>query len=811
MLKAGRTGRTFMQSLLLAVLILAVTPGMVPALTYEADRLPWSGWWWPFTTGGIVTGTGYKGHPAPLEKYDIVMTGLTQGPATQYGLKNYYKPSAKGWEGLCFFWAAASMLEEEPVNRGIYEDTLFNVGDKKGLLTAAYDGVRFRRYDIERPEHFQDILEQFIRNQRAMIMFDLGSDGEIWNYPVYKYDIGYTEDGNTRHYTVKLYYATDTVSPDYVGLRTSEKTFNYFYQMEGNAIVRSGWEGRSASAPPGDAADPYGTLCLNPGLDYETVKKIAYTDDDPFEPNNGFAEAAVVTSGRHRLIAADDDYFKVRLTTGDRLKLRAEMESSNAVDVRIYDPSKAQVGQVCDGCTVSTRVLMPGDYYIEIIPRDPETQPYYELYLEHELLHRAIFPYDPGGAWAGGLTLLASDGGMGRVILCQLDETGAPIRGYGADLETAFLEGSLQALGLDRSTGGYIRVDSDRPLAGLYATSDGSGYMAGANFMPQTLATSNLVFPHVAAVAGWSTWLGFINVGEAEEDFDITVYDAAGKVLATEHWVLEPGEKYEDDRFTGLFPSRGTTMTMTARSGRDVLVGYLRYLAPLPACPATAVVRAGEISDGFFVPHIASSADWWTGIAVMNAGPSAADVAFTAYDASGGRLGTVVRTLNPNQNLVSMATRLFPPSYAGRIASLEIDGGLGSELSGLVVYGSADGQVLSGNPMERPRAGAAYVPQVLSAPLWWEGLAAVHQGDGATAVHFDLMDDGGSVVRRASRVLNPHERFLGMAESLFGNSWPDDARYLRISAGQAPLSGLYLQGSSDGKRLSGDGLAPIGP
>ncbi len=127
-----------------------------------------------------------------------------------------------------------------------------------------------------------------------------------------------------------------------------------------------------------------------------------------------------------------------------------------------------------------------------------------------------------------------------------------------------------------------------------------------------------------------------------------------------------------------------------------------------------------------------------------------------------------------------------------RIASLEIDGGLGSGSPGLWSTVPRTARSCPETPWRGPGRNPL-LPRVLSAPLWWEGLAAVHQGDGATAVHFDLMDDGGSVVRRVSRVLNPHERFLGMAESLFGNSLPDDAGYLRISrraggAAQRPLS-----------------------
>lgn len=794
--------------LFILVLLSILLPRLASAVSYEADEKPWSGWWWPFTSGGIVTGKGYNGHPAPLEKYDLVTHGSMTGPATQYGLANYYDPSAKGWEGLCFLWAVAAMMEREPSHRGIYGGTLFNVGDKKGILTAAYDGVNFRRHAIRNPMDFQEILGRFIRNQRSVIVMDLGTDGEVWNYPVFKYDINSTKLGNTNHYTVKVYYATDSVSPDYVGTRVSSKTYYYFYETEGSVITRSGWERGSENGPPVNASEPYGLNSVNPGLDYNTVLDIVYTDDDPYEPNDDFESAATLTSGRHLLIAADRDYFRVALRAGDRLKIRVEAEVPDSLEVRLYDPAKSSIGQICDRCAVTTQAMMTGDYVIEVFSADSGMERVYELYLEQGLPFRGLFPHDPKGAWEGGLTLLSGGGDIGRLILCQTDEAGAPEKSYNAVVEKGYLEGFLETFGLTGSSGGYVRVDSDRPLTGLYTAMDGSNLMVGGNYVPVSRSSQKLVFPHIATVAGWNTWFGFLNVGDSEEELDLAVYDVCGNLLTTERWILEPGEKFEDDRFTGMFPARGDSATIVTRSGRKALIGYLRYQSSMGQSMTLGVLDGP--CEEMYLPHVASVGDWWTGVVVMNGGRSTAEVVLTAYDAGGKVLDSMTRFLEPNENMVSMATALFPSVPAPQVASLGIDGGLGSELHGLVIYGSADEAVLSGAHLGPPRAGARYIPQVLFSSSWWEGLATVHRGATRRSVCFDLMDDEGTVVRRVFRNLNPGERFVVMLESLFGQTLPDGAKYLRVDAGDARLSGVYLQGSWDGRFLSGDTLAGVG-
>ncbi len=201
--------------------------------------------------------------------------------------------------------------------------------------------------------------------------------------------------------TVRLYYATDSVPPDYVGTRISTKTYHYFYETSGDVITRSGWEKGSEYGPPINASEPYGITGVNPGLDYDTVQEIVYADDDPYEPNDNFDSAAVLTTGHHLLVASDNDYFRIALRAGDKLKMRLEVEMPDSVDVRVYDPANARISQVSEGCTTTTQAMITGDYVIEVIPSNPEAERVYELYLEQELSCRGFFLHDPKGVWVG--------------------------------------------------------------------------------------------------------------------------------------------------------------------------------------------------------------------------------------------------------------------------------------------------------------------------------------------------------------------------------------------------------------------------
>lgn len=796
------------------ILLLAFTVSIFPGkgglcATFEADIVPWSGYWWPFTSGALVTGDGYHGHPAPLEKYDLVTVGTKDGPATEYGRQFYYNPQALSWEGLCFNWAAAAILEPEPTHKGIFQNTAFLVGDKKALLTVAYDGALYNKYPINNPADFHDLLEEFITNQKMPIMMDLGTDGEVWFYPVFKYETHYTRENSIRHYTTTIYYATDAVPPDYKGTAVSSSTYYYYFKVdaEGN-ITDIGWEGDSIGHAPVRACEPFGgTQPRNPGIDFNMVKQIVSTDDDPYEENDSFESRAALSTYAYNLVAMDDDFFYIPLKQGDRFKVQIISETEDIL-LKIYDPEGALLGETAVGAKQIIEAQQSGEYTIKVIPLEPEEEHTYTLYLEHNLPFQAIFPIHPAGSWGTGVALFDSHGKEGRKIISLFDDSGYPQKSYSPKPGISFLLGTIEEdFGLTHENKGYIKIDSDTPLLGLEASFVLGYLMLGANLMPLDESSEEIFYPHLYNKEGWKTFFGLLNTGDYTEEVLRISYGADGQILKTQTVVLAPGERFEEDTSYQPILSNGSRcMTAETLSNRASLLGYIKILNPSIGAKGRALVPlTGNTGPELVIPHMAIDDNWWTGVVVMNAGYDDSGVVFLAYDDNGNLLASSEHLLRPGENLLQFASDLFSDTPAKHIASIRISSVAGQPLYGLVLYGSKDNNRLAGMPLSAPREFPVYLPHIASSNGWWAGIGLVNSSAETAAINFLLLDEDGNIVAEEDRALNENAHMAVTIKDLFKNFNLEDARCLKIDAiGNQVVSGIYLMGSDDGLNLMGD-------
>ena len=797
------------RSLIILITVLSVFffQAELRCATHEADYVPWSGYWWPFTQGGLVTGTGYRGHPAPLEKYDYVTTSAYSGPATRYGREHYYDKNALLWEGMCFCWAAASILEEEPVHKGIYEGTTFRVGDKKGLLTVAYDGTLYNRYYIDNPVDFHRVLEDFICYQKTPIIMDLGTSGEIWNYPVFKYEMGYTQDGNTRHYTTKIYYVSDAVRPDYVGARVYNSTYYYYFEIDGEGnITESGWEGDSIDHPPKKASEPFGTEPRNPGINYAQVKRIVTTDDDPYEENDTFQSAALLSSGGYTLLAIDSDYFKVALETGDKLNIRVTAEGDEDISLRTYNPDGELIEETPGSGEQVITADRTGDYFLEIVPLEPSEEPGYELFLQQILSYQGIFPLNPSGLWCTGIALMSPDNNIGRTIICVVDRDGFPQRSYTTTSSEHHLLGMLEEFDLFPNKG-YIRVDSDSQLWGLQAVMAMDELILGANLISEKSACAEVFFPHFDTTGGWQTYFGLINLGDQTEKILRQSYGQDGQFLVSDTIELASGQKVENDAFyIGILKTDARSMSASTVSGRESLIGYIKFLNPSSGSKGRALVPlAMEGAAELVAPHIASGGYWWTGIAVMNTGDNDSTVTFLAYDAEGNQIGASEHLMKAKQNFVHEASNIFPGTWPEEIASMKVLSHNGQPLTGFMLYGSTHGLQLAGLPILPAFASPVYLSHVPCSGSWWTGIGLMNVSDVPADISFSLFNVDGNLLDLKIRHLNPNQRLASTIKGLFGTDISESARYLKIESDSGqPLSGIYLIGTNDGFRLMGD-------
>jgi len=325
----------------------------------EVSPRPWNGYWWPIINGGLCTGLDYNQHPSPMEKYDFA-TGQ-QYLATMWELENHYNPDAPNWWGHCNGWAASSVVEEEPSHKSTYNSVVFYVGDIKGLLAECYQnaygtvyGTRYTgdngddAFNDINPLDFQNVLETYLKDNGIPILIDADPTEEIWTYPLYRYELSYTDEGSTRHVVLKIYCATDiydtgTLDPDDTDdTHFFTKTYTYDLTLDINGNPISGqWTGTSVNDHPDFAWYPEHIASTNPYVSLETVHTIiskGYTsEDDSMEPDNDFEQAHIVNEN-FIYRTEDDDYFKFFIEPGENitLKLFFNEYSSYALGV-LYD------------------------------------------------------------------------------------------------------------------------------------------------------------------------------------------------------------------------------------------------------------------------------------------------------------------------------------------------------------------------------------------------------------------------------------------------------------------------------------------
>lgn len=790
--------------LVTSLLVLFLNHSEPRCAVYEAGYMPWSGYWWPFTSGGLVTGLGYRGSPSPLSKYDYVTTGTYYGPARNYGMAHYYDKNALSWEGMCFCWAAASILEPEPVHGGVYNRTVFHVGDKKGILTAAYHGTLYNKYSVSTPEAFHAILREFINGQKMPIIIDLGFDGEIWNYPVFKYETDFIQAGNIRHYTTTIYYPANSVSPDYVGTHVSNCTYYYYFELDGNNnIIKSGWEDSSVSNHPVNAFEPFGTEPQNPGMDYETVKRIVSTDDDPFEENDAFETAESISSGGYALMAIDRDFFKFEAENGDNLNIRFNAGEDSHIIVRSYTPERMLIQETSGRSSQVIDVLRAGEYFLEIIPDDPAKEYDYELYIQHVLPNRSIFPLNPPGLWVNGIALLSPDD-TGRTIITQIDAGGYPDLSYqsrGIKHQLGILEYDFNLL--STNAGGYVRIDSDHLISGLQSITDGNLLMAGSNLLSMDTAASEIYYPYFIRTDNWETIFGLINTGDDTEEILRSSYDAEGKIVGSETIELAPGQKLENNTFyMGILKAGAKSVSASTLSGRASLLGYIKFANSIFFPKGRAVVpMSAEGKTELIVPHVASGSGWSTFLAVMNTGAETAAVDFIAYDRQGNQTGNVSRVLKANQNFVGKISDIF--DLDSEIASMKIKSDNNQPICGLFLYETGDR--LAGISMQPADVSRLYLPHLASSMNWSTGIGLMNAGNMKADLFFTLYDDNGETLAVETRGLGPNQRLAFTLKNFFGTETVRDGRYLKIESLEGlPICGIYLIASADGLKLMGD-------
>jgi hypothetical protein len=230
---------------------------------------------------------------SPLMKFDLwvrrrleVEKGVGGAASTEYArstkweLDYHYIGSntshrywdSRGYAGKCIGWALSTMFHREPVKEVELDGIVFTPADIKGLLAAIYNGAQFfvpeeqvmgneyrNQPGSNLPEYYADVhpheLMQALAltiDRNKMLEADLDPGDGVWNYPIYKYSLTWTQAGaTTLSVKLALFYADDEVpiegvfstNPARPDIKRKDLTFEL--------TVPASWDGDLAKATGG--------------------------------------------------------------------------------------------------------------------------------------------------------------------------------------------------------------------------------------------------------------------------------------------------------------------------------------------------------------------------------------------------------------------------------------------------------------------------------------------------------------------------------------------------------------------------------
>ena len=250
----------------------------------------------------------------------------------------------------------------------------------------------------------------------------------------------------------------------------------------------------------------------------------------------------------------------------------------------------------------------------------------------------------------------------------------------------------------------YVVVESNQELAGFEFVQPGSDLL-GLNARPAGELLNGLFFPQLAVLDLFETELTVVSLAEEEPVIlTITAYQPDGFPFGAADVqtnpvtrVLEAGKVLRED-LEEMFGFAGESILdgwLRMESTSQAIHGAISYSIPaMGSIASVASVAAGTRSAVF--SHIATTFNFFTGVAILNGGKLVANVDVVAVQQDGTVLGSFRTTLAPGQRLSRTLTQMIPAAADQAGGFILIRSDVPVFLTN--VFGTLDFRVLSNVP-----------------------------------------------------------------------------------------------------------------
>ena len=813
------------KSIAVCFLVIVTIFASAPAVKAETDiqkaeHIPWSGYWWPFTSGGLATGQSYRGLPSTLQKYELLTRGSTNGPSINEYLDKYYDPDAPGWYGLCLYWALASVYEHIDFFPSSENNIVFRVGDKKGLLTLAHDYNLNERAQGSSPEVFHYWLLYYIKEQKKAFVADLDAGAEVWSYPIYMYVMEKTVKTDRESIVVTIYYADDFVAPDYMGTKMSMQTLTYDLFLEGDVITGGEWTGESVTYHPDRLTFPIVPRMSIGSLDYNTILQIAQSKDDFLESGD---DTIALSPGNYNLILMDQDVYRIDCLNGETIQLEIQKQNGSLEDfnVKITDGIGSSIVDTSVGTETPLSLSIQAEispYTVRITQPDYSDPNIYTVTLDILRTYAQSIPYVPkNGMWSGFAITNPWSYPVAGVMLTAYTERGDPVQTlFGPNTLNAgekriFLFEDLEWRQHEYRDIERLIFSADEPIGQLNMIGR-SDPDAATCFVQGNLWGQHLVVPDtISSFSPEKTMLGALtNEKLTATVISLELYNAQGYYVSGIDTFLSKRGNYKFNPGAAPFystPENGWIDVSTSDS--DSLLSGYQYISG--AGFADSLFALPVVSGRKLLPHVPPfDGIWEATLTVINPNDTENTIRIHPMKAGIEKNDDLVVTLSPREKQVidlihNFGSKQGEPLYQ---SVLELSGT--GDFVGYFTYKPIDRSERVKYPLIEGSSGLRELVLAHNAGqhgYWWTAACIFNTTMNATTVTVDPYDETGAIIPGLKKELSlePGAYNILSMKAYFGISNAEKISFIRFRTKESDgkIGGFYMYGATTGGMLSG--------
>jgi hypothetical protein len=298
-----------------------------------------------------------------------------------------------------------------------------------------------------------------------------------------------------------------------------------------------------------------------------------------------------------------------------------------------------------------------------------------------------------------------------------------------------------------------------------------------------------LYFPHVDTSLPWQTEIAIINTSDQNITGTLRALSDEGQLIETKAVTLAPRGRRQIT-VANEFTNHTDIGYIVFDTTSDAVQGYTKFYQAGIYRAAIPVVKEVNTSD-IYISHIDSSAQWWTGVSLVNTTSARKDLTITFNNGQ-----SVPYTLNANEHKVFTIGSLLNQELQPDIKSAVITNASG--VIGLELFGSKGGATqMDGLLLTDKTTSTIYYPHVDNNG-WWTGIVAYNPSGSACTITITPYSAQGTPLSTSTLSIVGKGKYIGTVTDL---GLPAQTAWFRIDS-TLPLSGFELFGTADGNQLA---------